>query len=464
MEMKEIFSVCKSTENGDLSYTTTGNKYLDILFLTEYFRDRTESIPTIGDSDFDKLFAMFIRDPRFGVGARNVGRVLMTQAGCNPAEFLFAGRADDLCKLISDDYENVTKEEVTILEFLKKEIEGGNELVKKWMPRYSSKNVKLARKIAKCWGMNKQTYGHFIKANTVEQDLSRKNYDNIVFEHLPSLASIKYSKLFSKKEELVERYIAFLEKVKKGESAIHTSTSTPYDICKMLVKGDALDLDIEGICDTFFNQLPKIKGNWIPIIDTSSSMFDSNDSYYKAVAIGHYLAKCSTYMPDYVIPFSSSPSLIKLGEARSGGQGGTFIANEKASNYANEIRSIHTGDCSNTDLGLVMKLLMNLDKTNVPEFLIILSDMEFDSGSSCSKDELMKRFNELGVNTKIIWWNFNSRRITVPELDSYGNIFTSGYNPRQLAFLEAGFDGEKFLKKLIQQYSEVYSKVFNAAI
>ena len=66
--------------------------------------------------------------------------------------------------------------------------------------------------------------------------------------------------------------------------------------------------------DVFFSKIEKIQGNWIPIIDTSASMLDVNDSYGKAVSIGHYLSKCSTYMPDYAISFSSKPCLLKLGE------------------------------------------------------------------------------------------------------------------------------------------------------
>lgn len=459
MDLQEIFDSRKLTENGDLSYTTTGNKYLDILFLSEFFRKNLDVLPEIGTTDYDKIFSMFIRDPRFGVGEREIGRKLMKNSNCSIEETLLAGRADDLCKLIGTG--ELTKEEVAILEFLKKEIEAGNELVKKWMPRYSSKDLMLARKIAKCWGMNKQAYGHFIKLdNTVESKLSRKDYDSIEFSKLPSLALLKYTDSF--KRNISERFDDFVEKLRSGEVKANVSTSTPYDIYKLAQKDD----DKSGEAEALFNQLEKISGSWLPIIDTSGSMCDTNDSLGKAVSIGHYLSKCSTYMPNYVVPFSSQPNLIKLGEERNGCNKrtrlgtrlGSFKRYPKFSNYWNEIKSIYTGDCSSTNLGAVMEYLLDLDADKTPEFLIVLSDMEFNEGSSCSKDKLMKSWKDAGVNTKIVWWNFNSRSNTVPELDSYGNIFISGYNPRLLKFLEAGFDGEKFLEKLIEGYKEEIAK------
>ena len=72
-------------------------------------------------------------------------------------------------------------------------------------------------------------------------------------------------------------------------------------------------------------------------------------------------------------------------------------------------------------------------------------------------DKTMNYFKELGVNTKIIWWNFNARGTTSPEIitsDKYGNIFLSGYNPMLLKFLENGFNAEAFLDKLLQEYKK----------
>ena len=84
--------------------------------------------------------------------------------------------------------------------------------------------------------------------------------------------------------------------------------------------------------------------------------------------------------------------------------------------------------------------------------------MEFDSGSNQTKDKMMNIFKQNGMHTKLVWWNFNSRNTTSPETDKYGNIFMSGYSPMLLKFLNVGFDGQKFLNTLIEEYSKNISK------
>jgi hypothetical protein len=442
--LKEIFAAeenKKFTENGDLAYKSTTNHLVDLLFMSEYYGKHLDEV-TIGTSDKEKLFSMFMRDPRYGLGRRDLGRKLMQMSKCSFQEIATAGRYDDIWNI------SLMPE---ALDFLRTEIEKGNELAKKWMPRYSSRNLMVARAIAKAWGMNKQQYGKFIKAKTVENNLSRHNYDDIVFEHVPSLAMIKYFNTFKRHEETSARFEKYLESIKKGEKKMNVSTTNVYDIYKNRQKIDP---------DLFFSQLEKVQGNWLPIVDTSGSMQDLNDSFGKAISIGHYLGKTSTYMPNHVVSFSSHPKLIELGVTKPGINHycyNPFKHENGESQYVREIASMYTGDCSNTNFGAVMDLLRGLDKENVPEYLVVLSDMEFDCGSSMSKNRTMQYFKELGVNTKIVWWNFNTRATTSPEIitsDKYGNIFLSGYNPMLLKFLENGFNAEAFLDKLLQEYKK----------
>jgi hypothetical protein len=438
--LKEIFAMeenKKFTENGDLAFKSTTNHLVDLLFMSEYFGKHLNEV-TLGTSEKEKLFAMFMRDPRFGMGRRDLGRKLMLLAECDNADIVKAGRFDDLWAMYGPL--------AHVLDYLRSEIENGNELAKKWMPRYSSKNLLLAREIARMWGMNKQQYGKFIKCNTTESKLSQHNENEIVFEHVPSLAMIKYFKAFSNKPETAERFEMYLESVKKGTSKLNVSTTNVYDIYK---NRNTIDPDL------FFDKIEKTSGNWLPIVDTSGSMQDACDSMGKAMAIGHYLAKCSTYMPNHVVSFSSRPQLIELGVTVPKDVYWSPYKNDAyKSKYHNEISSMFTGDCSNTDFGKVMQLLQGLDKENVPEYLVVLSDMEFDYGSSMSKEATMRYFKSIGANTKIIWWNFNTRATTCPETDEYGNIFMSGYNPWLLKFLENGFNAEVFLDKLLQEYKK----------
>lgn len=438
MNLLEKTNLEKFTENGDKAYSSTGNNLLDILFMSSYLENHLNEVK-LGNSDKEKLFAMFMRDPRFGIGRRDLGRELMRQAGVKPEDVAKAGRFDDLLTIATDE----------ALDFWKKEIENGNVLAKKWAPRLTGKNSKEAKILAKIWGMSEKAYRAFIKTpetveyklsyaeagvvNALEEVFNLSDYthplvDTIDFAQVPSLAMMKYYDAFKTREDTKERFEEYLEGVKSGKNKLNVATSTVYDIYRNRKKIDA---------DLFFDKIEKISISCIPVVDTSGSMYwGDTDAAGKALSIGHYLGKCSTFCNGYVVPFSSCPHLMKI----------------KGNNYCEEIKSLYTGDCSDTNLGAVMDLFKDLKE--VPEYLVVLSDMEFNDGSSDSKDKLMKLWKQKGYTTKIVWWNFDVRNATSPETDDYGNIFLSGYSPMLLKYLEVGFDGKMFLDKLLEEYAK----------
>lgn len=450
--LSQAFANQKVTENGDKAYISTGNKYADLLFLTEYYTKHPEEVE-IGNSDFDKLFAMMVRDPRFGLGMRTFGRNLMAQSEVSPEDTVLAGRFDDLLFPT-----------VRGLDFIKSQVEAGNDLAKKWLPRFGSAKKALASKIAKEWGLSKQEYGKFVKVETTEKRLTDKNTDAIKFESVPSNASVKYSHRFAHGEDTKERYAQYLADVKAGKAELRISTTTAYDLYKNRDKVADIDL--------FFDKLPKISINALPVVDTSGSMC-REDAIGKALAIGHYIGKCSTFMPNHALTFSTRPSLVNMGVGLVGQTPASASENrchsysreycfdataEYKSQYEREIASLHTGDCSNTDFGAVMELLSEVSKDSMPDWIVVLSDQEFDAGSHQKKCDLQRMWKEKGYTTKIVWWNFNGRHKTVPETDQMGNIYISGYNPTLLQYLEVGFDANAFINKLVEVYKKKIGK------
>lgn len=441
-ELEKLFNQ-KRTENGDVAYRSTGSKLLDLLFMTEYYQKHLNEVK-IGTADKEKLFAMFIRDGREGIGRRDLGRELMKQAEVSPENIVFAGRFDDLWHIPTE--ENI--------QFLRNAVYSKNALAQKWCPRLMGKDRKIAKALCKEWGITEKKYRQLIKVCTTESMLTEKRIDDIDFAKVPSLAMVKYYNRFMKEP----RFREYIDAVKKGDKKLNISTTTVYDIYKNREKIDA---------QLFFDKLEKIKINCVPILDTSGSMQDRDDSIGKATAIAHYLAKCSTFCKDYVVSFSSTPQLIHMGYDRKpitqmGKNFWGYLSEREImcgfkydntkSKYINEINSLYTGDCSNTNFGAVMNLFKDME--NVPDYLVVLSDMEFDEGSTMSKTETMKLFKQKGYKTRIVWWNFNSRNTTVPEMDSDGNIYISGYSPFLLKYLQAGFDGNKFLDNLLEEYKK----------
>ena len=448
-ELEKIF-LEKRTENGDISYKSTGDNLTDLFFMTPYFEKHLDQVK-IGDSDKEKLFSMFVRDPRFGLGRRDLGRKLMYLSNVEPYNVVRAGRYDDLWHIPTDKNLELLKGAITF---------ENNELAKKWMPRLTGKDRKIAKALCKMWKISEKEYRKLIKTDsTTEFKLSyaekmegtplnelfnQGNYshplvEKINFENVPSLAMTKYLHTFSTREDLKDRFVEYINAVKENKAKVNVSTTNVHDAYKTVKKSEDLEAsDVIGkkIVD---NATIGVEMNAICVLDTSGSMgrLDYADSLVsKATSVAHGIATHSTYAPNQVISFSSYPQLMTI-------QGETL---------REQYRSMYTGDCSNTDFAKVMNLLKGLNK--YPEYIIVMSDMEFDWGSHQSKKELMQIFKEHGANTKLIWWNFNDRNKTVPEFDEYGNIFLSGYNLQILKLLENNFNMSTYIDKILEDYKK----------
>lgn len=454
----------KRTENGDIAYKTTGDNLTDLFFMTPYFEKHLNQVH-IGTSEKEKVFSMFIRDPRFGLGRRDLGRELMKQSEVTPYNVVVAGRFDDL-------WHNPTNDN---LEFLATCIANNNELAKKWMPRLTGKDKRFAKALCKEWGINEKTYRSLIKTDkTVEYKLSyaellegtplndlfnKNNYEHplvkdIDFEKVPSLAMTKYLHAFSTRDDIKPRFEEYIKAVKEEKAKVHTSTANVHDAFKTATAGDWTTQDAEKDArDVISKKIVEdatlnVEMDAICVLDTSGSMwarsylwggvfdFDKNDIGAKAMSVCHAIATHSTYAKNQLISFSSRPQLMTI----------------KGDTLNEQYKSMYTGDCSNTDFGRVMELLKGLKK--YPEYIIVLSDMEFDQGSNQSKKELMDIFKQHEAKTKLIWWNFNDRNKTVPEFDEYGNIFLSGYNLQILRLLENNFDMSSYIDKILEKYKK----------
>lgn len=452
MNLLEKIYAKKTTENGDVSYKTTGNNLTDLFFMTSFFEKNLDQVK-IGTTDKEKLFSMFVRDPRFGLGRRDLGRRLMQLSNVSAEDIILAGRFDDLWKIPTDNN----------LEVLKKYVEENN-LAKKWMPRLTGKDKMIAKAICEEWNIDEKTYRNLIKTDsTVEYRLSfaekqngtelnnlfNKNeyihplVEKIDFEKVPSLAMIKYLSCFSTREDIKPRFDKYMQEVKENKKKVNVSTTNVHDAYKTVSRGTSTEnADILGkkIVD---NATIGVEMNAIVILDTSGSMgyFASDNSLLsKAMSVAHGIAIHSTYAPNQIISFSSRPRLMTI----------------KGDTLKEQYKSMYTGDYSNTDFGAVMRILQGLHK--FPEYLIVLSDMEFDYGSNQSKKETMKIFKDAGAETKIIWWNFNDRNKTVPEFDEYGNIYLSGYNLQILKLLENKFDMTTYIDKILEDYKKKINK------
>lgn len=445
----------KITENGDNAYNSTGNNMVDLLFMADFFQKNIDQAH-IGDSYREQLFSMYMRDPRHGQGRRDLGRKLMELSNVNPSMVILAGRFDDLWKNPSD--ENIAR--------LFVELKSGNELAKKWMPRLTGKDKKLAKALCKMLDISEKEYRKLIKTETtteykmsyaekvsdgtpLDELFGNKGVythplvDSINFEQVPSLAMTKYMKAFSTRKDIKDRFVAYIQDVKQNKAKVNTATTNVHDAYKVVRSTEHLK-DVQDNADVIGKKIVEkntenLALNCICVLDTSGSMGslrDANSLCSKATSVAHSLATHSTYAPNQVVSFSSRPRLMTI----------------KGERLTEQYDSMYTGDCSNTDFGRVMELLKGLK--SFPQYLIVMSDMEFDQGSSKSKKDTMTLFSELGVPTRIIWWNFNDRNRTSPEYDEYGNIYMSGFDLQALLQVPGVMDMDEYLDKLLHAYAQ----------
>ena len=153
----------------------------------------------------------------------------MEQSKLTPKQIATAGRFDDLYFIPTDEN----------LDFLYQEIKKGNELAKKWCPRLTGRDKKLAKALCKTWGITEKDYRRLIKtdstteyklsyaekqAGTPLNDLFKEgNYihplvDKIDFEKVPSLAMTKYLHLFSTREDMKDRFAEYMKAVKENKA------------------------------------------------------------------------------------------------------------------------------------------------------------------------------------------------------------------------------------------------------
>lgn len=430
------------TNNGDDAFSSTSNKLIDLVFYAESLNKKADSSDVkIGDSNTEKLISAFIRDPRHGLGKRDLGRALMLQSKF-PIELISkVGRYDDLIKMFG------LQGALVVADAAKK----GDELAKKWMPRESSgvASKHLARDIAKALGMTSKEYRKMIRSNTTETLVNLHTHENgevvythrdsMNFAHVPSLARLKWSSVFN----TIPAYKEYLAQVEAGKAKINFSTGTVVDIVKNLRNSSISEKEANLLAKEV--EVPSL--SILPIIDVSGSMgtwgYGSDDPIHKALALGIAFARHSTYMGGgYTANFSGTSELCKLDHEAS------FVDNIKSFNKLNKNRW-----GGSTNLVAVLENLKRLGHKEFPEYLVVLSDMQFNQGSSSYVEEFNNYLKANSINCKLIWWNLSEDTRTTPITTDSGNIFLSGYSPKVLAAMEVGFNMELFLAKLLTDYA-----------
>lgn len=452
------------TENGMKAWKTSDSKVLDLFgkIGSSRGRDLTAQFSS-ALSENDELAVrvlLWARDVRGGAGERaqfrNLLRVLEKQnpelAGRIMHKAPELGRWDDLFA-----YADPINRKAA-LRMYADALMNGDGLAAKWAPRLVSskkantpgklEKLKNANELRKFMMLSPKEYRQILVGSTrvVEQLMCAKRWDEINFSHVPSLASARYQKAFGK--NAADAYSAYIRELQKPHEdrdpkvKINASAVYPYDVVKSLRNGN------EAVANAQFEALPNYVGDTkiLPMVDVSGSMAQGlaggMSAMDIALSLGLYLsANTSSDFQNMFITFTSDATIQVL-----------------KGSLSQKMRQMTGNVGYNTDLSKAFDSLLstakrgNVSPENMPDYLLILSDMQFDSyaikGTSASALEMARqKYHDAGYKCpSIIFWNLAARDSadqSPVKMDDRGVALVSGFSPSIMAAV-LGADPEEF--------------------
>lgn len=279
----------------------------------------------------------------------------------------------------------------------------------------------IAGKIINRLGLTPKQYRQLVVAGskTVEQQMCAKNWNEINYSQVPSVAMNKYNKAWYRNDK--ERFEKYLEDVKSGKSKINASVIFPHDIIKHGLDNKRLNEAQITQWNNLPNYLEGTINSMIPVCDVSASMWGL--PLQISVALGLYISERNQgAFKDAFITFSGNPQLQYL-----------------KGNINERIRQLEDADWgNNTNLGGVFELILrkaidtNASQEIMPKTVLIISDMEFDSCAKLTNYETIKRaYKVSGYECpNIVFWNVNGRTNNVPiTTNDKGVALISGASP-----------------------------------
>lgn len=356
------------------------------------------------------------------------------------------GRWDDYIGLMVNATEPVSRKAAN---HVLAAVKAGNGLSCKWLPRKG----KEAAKIRQLFGMSPKMYRRTLVDGTkvVETQMCQKNWDGIVYEHVPSVAMARYTRAFFKNSAVA--FPAYKAKLETGEVKAKASVLFPYDVLRTVDHGDA------AVADAQWKELPNFidsDAKLFPIIDVSGSMTakvsGSVTAMAIAVSLGIYLAERNqSAFKDMFMTFETEPKMVQIPK-------GTI---------AQRVREVYDAPWGgSTNLQAAFDLLLetatrfHVPQKDMPEYLFIVSDMEFDQAvgtyawaqkkTDTNFNEIDRKFREAGYKRpNIIFWNVHSHGAQVQVTsDKNGTAMISGFSP---SIIRPVLNAEEISPRLIME-------------
>lgn len=430
------------TTNGMKARKSSANACVDLFYNIGASRGKN-IVPAftaayVENSDLALRIAQWARDARGGSGERQIFRdILQYLEKANPEDAMRLmvkvpelGRYDDLLVFKTQ----LLKAKAYTM--LGDALRARNGLAAKWTPRKGE----VAREIREFFGMTPKQYRKSLVAltNVVETQMCANDWDNINYNHVPSVAHARYKKAFGRHGTTYAEYVT---KLVKGEAGVKINAGAvyPYDVLKGAINRYSRQSMSKTELDALqaqWDALPNYIGDAdvLPMVDSSGSMTCAAGGYNSksglsclevALSLGLYFAdKNKGKFADCFLTFSRTPKLVNL-----------------KGNINQKIDQMNTGEVANTNLNAAFDLILKtavqnkVPQAEMPGTLVIFSDMQFD-GAVDGKDEsaikmMERKYKEAGYELpRVVFWNLNAAYGNTPvKFDKSGTALVSGFSP-----------------------------------
>ena len=429
------------TENGMKARKSTANAVVDLFYNIGASRGKN-IVPAftaafVENKELALRTALWARDVRGGSGERELFRNILRHlenTDVKSAVLLMAkvpelGRWDDLLVFKGDFLKQMA------FEMIKNALEANNGLCAKWMPRQGE----TAAEMRKYFGWSPKFYRKRLVELTkvVETQMCAKQWDEINFSHVPSLAASRYKKAFNRNTLMYATYVESLVKGDDPKVKVNAGAVYPYDVLKGRIGGymkfDKTELDL---VQKQWEALPNFVGdaNILPLVDVSGSMSCPAGGHGSksgltcmevAVSLGLYLADKNTgKFKDTFLTFSNKPELLNL----------KGNINQKIDQMVNSNWAMNTDMIAAFKKILDVAVKGNVPQEEMPAMLLILSDMQFDQCVEYDDNALQaieRNYRNAGYEMpKVVFWNLNASYGNAPvKFNETGTALVSGFSP-----------------------------------
>lgn len=434
------------TNNGMAAYRSTNSACLDLFYKIGASRGKDITQPFFAayqeNRELALRIALWARDARGGAGERQVFRdilVMLEELDPMLVRLLIPripelGRWDDLLVFKTNWVKSA------VYSFIAVALEAGDRLCAKWMPRKGPVAAELRRVL----GKSPREYRKYLveRTHVVESQMCARQWDRIVFDTVPSLASARYRKAFWRNAE--EAYRTYVEGLANKTRKVHGNLF-PHDVVRSVLFSEATDPAFraleEQMIEAQWAALPTYlqDARILPLVDVSGSMTSSISGKLRAmdvaISLGLYCASKNTGpFSDLVMTFSEIPTLLSL-----------------KGSVVEKVRQLESAPWGmNTDFAAALQELLSLaqresvPQSEMPEVLLVLSDMQFDSvGPYRSKKttalaEVREKYVLHGYTPPtIVFWNLKDEDNVPATLRHDNTVLVSGYSPALLKSLLA---------------------------